>query len=94
MALLEDTTPFFGDFADDATLAGAPVRVIFDGAYAQALDIGASSPRVTLPTASVPPAWEDVALHILTGQGAGHYKVRNHEPDGTGVSVLVLEKTA
>ena len=94
MDLAEDTTQFFGAFADDALLAGVPVRVIYDGAYAQALDIGASSPRVTLPTASVPPAWEDEALQVLTGQGVGHYKVRNHEPDGTGVSVLVLECTA
>lgn len=88
----ENPALFFGAFADNASLAGAPVRVIYDGEYAEALGLGGAAIRVTLPSASVPAAWDGKPLQILTGQGAGNYTVRNHQPDGTGISVLDLER--
>lgn len=95
-----DDTPGFVQ----TNLAGVPVGGIFDSAYALA-DVGgagmaSTQPTFTLPTASVPPRVVDwftffseprqpvdlqVTIHRKT------YQVVAHEPDGTGVSVLMLE---
>lgn len=87
-----DLTPFFSgdEFAVDAVLAGTAVRGIFDGAYVSAgagLGMASSAPAFTLPTASVPGSAVGSALVI----GAAAYFVAEHQPDGTGVSVLHLE---
>lgn len=90
MAFTEDLTPFFAEFGDDATLAGAGVRVIFDGPGGNALGMGIEGPVVQIASADVPTAYRDAALVIAAGRGAGTYKVREHTPDGTGVSLLAL----
>ena len=86
----EDLSPFFSDFAEDASLAGVAVRVVMDLPGVAALDVITSEPSCTLPTASVPAAVVGQTLQVVTGASAGAYTVRQHLPDGTGISTLVL----
>jgi hypothetical protein len=89
MALLVENLPAFAaDFGDDGTLAGAPVRVIFDGPGVSADGVSATDPQVQLPTASVPADYYGAALVIPQGS----FTVREHLPDGTGWSLLLLSK--
>ena len=89
--MTEDFTVFFSadEFAVNATLAGAPVRGIFDDSYA-AEDLGgmvaASGPVFTLASSDVPAVVAGAALVV----GGVTYKVVEPMPGGTGVTVLRL----
>lgn len=90
----ENLGPFFSlnEFAVNGTLAGADVRGIFDQAYVAAgagMGMSSTVPTFTLPTASVPASPVGKLLVV----GSVTYAVAEHEPDGTGVSLLVLELT-
>lgn len=93
MAFEEDFSVFFGtdEFAIDVVIGGVPLRAIFDGAYDRALvgEIGmaSTSPVLRLPTASValPLSRAEVVINGTP------YRIAEHEPDGTGMSVLFLE---
>ena len=93
MAMVEDFTAFFqtSEFAVNATLAGLPVRAIFDAAYqlAEVSEIGmaTTAPVLTLPTASVPANVVGLAV-VVNGKS---FTVVAHEPDGTGISLLMLQ---
>jgi hypothetical protein len=96
MAFVENLVPFFStaEFAVDATLNGVAVRGIFDSAY-QLGDVGSSgmastAPVLTLATTDVPssPVGKSVVVNSIS------YVVSAHEPDGTGVSLLLLERAA
>lgn len=94
MAFTEDLTAFFStdEFASDATLGGVAVRGIFDKAY-QLADVGgagmtSTQPVFTLPSSSVPASVTGLPLVI----GGATYTVVLSEPDGTGVTQLLLEK--
>lgn len=87
----EDLSVFFDDLATTATLNGVAVQCYFDNAYALG-DVGmygvaSSQPTLTLPTASLPanPVGKSVVV-----QG-GNYTVALHQPNGTGISRLLLE---
>lgn len=92
MAFAEDLSIFIADFGDAGTLAGQPVRGIFDapaatpglGEFAAA----ASEPQYQLPTTSVPASPRGATLVVPQGS----FKVREHLPDGTGMSLLLLTK--
>lgn len=92
MAFSEDLALFTADFGVNGTLAGSAVRGIFDGpAVTQALGDGgatAAEPQYQLPTASVPANSYDAVLVIPQGT----FRVREHLPDGTGMSLLILTK--
>ena len=91
--LVDDLSPFFyaGEFAQAATLAGVAVQAIFDNANHNAsvgaYGMAATQPTLTLPTASVPtnPIGASVVIDSV------NYVVATHEPDGTGISRLLLE---
>lgn len=95
----EDLTPFFDTitgFGSVATVGGvAGVGVIFDNANALGnvglLGMAGSQPSITLPTTAVPASPLGSAVVITAGPGAGSYLVAATEPDGTGVTRLVLE---
>jgi hypothetical protein len=74
-----------------AVLNGSTVPAIFDNGYALAsagpLGMASSQPALDLPTASVPAS--PVGLPV-TVSGA-NYTIGAHEPDGTGMSRLMLE---
>ena len=93
----EDLTAYFdttSGFATPATVGGVSVSVIFDNASALggvgAYGMASTQPTITLPTASVPAT--PVGSSVVHG-GVG-YLVAAHEPDGTGVSRLLLESAA
>ena len=89
----ESLAPFFTEFADPATLGGRAVRGIFDNAYqlgSVGIGLSATQPTFTLPTASV--VGEAVGQSLVLGTVT--YVVAAHEPDGTGISRLLLERTA
>lgn len=88
-----------------ATLAGREVQGIFDAGYelGQVGLMGSASARVTLtlPTASVPTEIVDwfsffsapkLPVDLTCTVRGVRYQVKEHEPDGTGMSVLVLSK--
>lgn len=91
MALAEDLTLFFADFGVTATPSvGAPITVIFDQAYIASLGGAVSA---TGPVAKACGA--DVAAFVPNSTtmaiGGVTYTVRDIQPDGTGLSDIVLE---
>ena len=90
----EDLSPFFDTttgFAQLATVGGVAVGVIFDNGYALGnvgtLGMASSQPSITLKTSDVPISPVGTAVLI----GSASYLVAAHEPDGTGISRLLLE---
>lgn len=78
-----------------AVLAGgAPVSAIWDNGYTLGAvgvaGVATTSPTLTLPTASVP-AQPVGATAVVDGTA---YLVAEHQPDGSGVSRLLLEAAA
>lgn len=71
---------------------GSEVAGIFDQPYAQS-DIGSMGFESTRPTFKLPSNGipSDVVGRSVTVRGAS-YQVVSHEPDGTGMSTLVLEQ--
>jgi hypothetical protein len=102
MAFDEDLSVFFDtdELAVDATLDGVAVRVVFDRAY-QFGDVGgagmaSTQPVATIASSALPSSVEGKAL-VVSGSQPGFplslsFTVVTHEPDGTGVSQLFLEK--
>lgn len=91
---VEDFTPFLdttAGFAQLATVGGVEVAVIFDNGYALGnvgmLGMAGSQPSITLKTADVPTNPVGSAVTV----NATAYLVAAHEPDGTGLSRLLLE---
>ena len=85
----EDLAPFFADFGEDASLAGVSVRVIFDAPGGSSLGVGIEQPQVQIRTADVPAAYKDAEI-VLPARGT--FRVREHTPDGTGMSLLTLRE--
>jgi hypothetical protein len=94
MSLVEDFAAYLADFGQAATLDGVAVRCIFDNGFGVGsvgqLGMATSGPMLTLPTSSVP-AYPVGTSAVVSGTT---YTVAAHEPDGTGMSVLRLERTA
>ena len=94
MSLPEDLSVFFStaEFAESVTLNGQPAQAIFDNGFALGAvglaGMAGVQPTLTLPTASVPASPIGVAAVV----NATNYLVAAHEPDGTGVSRLLLER--
>ena len=86
---------FLADFGGDCQINGQAVRGVFDRHYVSAMPLSAaaglsaSSPALTLPTADLPV--EPVGA-IVSGLEGGSWRVAEHQPDGTGMSVLLLER--
>lgn len=89
MAFVEDLTLYFAEYGSDATLDGQAVRIVFDTPADLLLDQRAAQPQATLRTAQVPAQPFDKVL-VVPGQGS--FAVRDHVPDGTGMSVLILTR--
>jgi len=92
--LAEDLTLFLDvdlGFAQVVTLAGASVNAIFDNGYTLG-DVGLvgmadAKPSLTLATADVPASPYGATVVVASV----NYLVAAHEPDGTGLSKLLLE---
>lgn len=92
MPFAEDLTVFFADFGDNGTLAGQPVRGIYDAPFAVesmgAAGVLATEPSFRLASSSVPGNIFGAALVIPQGS----FTVREAHPDGTGLTTLLLSK--
>lgn len=91
---MNDLSAFFAPadgFTVEASLdGGLPIDVHFDDSYIDALGVGTSGPAATCKTSDVAAAALDSTLTI----GGTAYKVRSIEPDGAGVTVLRLHRSA
>ena len=81
----------------DITVNGQAVQGVFDNAHAlgavggfAGMGIATTQPRITCATAQVPA--NPVGQACVVGSAA--YVVAEHQPDGTGISVLILEVAA
>lgn len=91
MPFAENLSLFLRQYGVDGTLAGQPVRLIFDAPTGQELPgsgMLASVPQAQLPTAQVPADPSGAALVIPQGS----FTVQEHLPDGTGMSLLLLQR--
>lgn len=93
----EDAAAFFADFGQPATVGVQAVQGVFDNAHAlgavggfAGMGIATTQPRLTCATASLPANPVGQACTVASGS----YVVAEHQPDGTGISVLLLEVTA
>ena len=91
----EDLSPFFdvaGGFAQTASVGGSSFPVIFDKAYASALGnmVESTGPVCQAKTADVSTVVQGTSITIASVA----YKVREVQPDGTGVTILFLERAA
>lgn len=87
----EDLAPFFADFAVDATVAGQAVRGIFDNGFALgSVGVGMAGTQPSLQVRTADVAADPVGQAVTVNTVA--YNVAAHEPDGTGVSLLLLER--
>lgn len=96
MAFTEDLSAFFNpaEFADCATLAGRLVHGIFDRAY-QVADAGSPGvynlgPAFVLASSAVPSSPVGSALVVQNIR----YTVQEAQPDGTGITTLLLQAAA
>lgn len=87
MAFVEDRRAFFTDFGVPAVVGGVALTGIFDAAYADALGIGGSAPVLTIDTDATTPAYGAA----VTVAGVS-YTVAEIQPDGTGMTRLLLER--
>lgn len=87
----EDLSLFLADFGQPVTLLGRQVTAIFDNGYSLGTvgvtGMASTQPTLTLPTSDVPP---DPVGAVVVINGSS-YTIAAHEPDGTGISRLILE---
>lgn len=92
MAFAEPLDAFFADFGVTGTLAGgAAVTGIFDRDYMASLggQVSATGPAFGVKTSDV--AARGIAFGTAITIGGTAYTVRDTQPDGTGVTLLLLE---
>lgn len=90
MAMTEDLSVFFDqdDHAVAAVLDGTAISVIFENQYVEAFDgIATRQPVITAPSASFSAADTTSRLTVA----GSTYRVRSVQPDGTGISRVLLE---
>lgn len=87
MAFTEDFTPFFEDFAVSATLGASTFSVIFDRAHLESLGISATQPLLVAKTSDVSSANKGTSITV----NGTAYTVMDNQPDGTGMTTLLLE---
>lgn len=89
--LVEDHTAYLADFGVLVTLGAATVPAIFDNGYtlgaAGPFGMATTGPQLTCATAQIPA--DPVGLAVTVGGRS--YLVAEHQPDGTGMSTLILE---
>lgn len=83
-----NSAAFFSDFAIDLTVNGVAARGIFDDAYGSAFGgfVDGSGPMVRLPSSVSSMRGNPVVVSGTT------YTITSVEPDGTGITLLRLDK--
>jgi hypothetical protein len=94
MAFVEDFTVFFADFGVLATPSvGDPFTVIFDRAHIEAMggDISGTQPVALAVSADVASLVSRSTTLTIAGQAGITFTVTDLQPDGTGLTLLLLE---
>lgn len=86
MSFTENLDPFFADYGVAATVNGVQVIGIFDKAYQERFGVVSGTEPILIVQSTVSAA-EGQTVVI----GSSSYKVASIEPDGTGITVLVLK---
>ncbi|MEW6612702.1 MAG: hypothetical protein AB1409_08175 [Pseudomonadota bacterium] len=89
MDFAADLNLFVADFGINAVVGGVSVRGIFDNAFVEQLGVEGLRPTFTAPTASLPAVSHGTVVTI----NAVSYRSIGVQPDGTGVTLLILERT-
>lgn len=91
MAFTEDHTAFLGEdgFAVPASVGGSSVSVIFDHDYIDAQGVSGEHPIALCDDSDI----SSVSVGDAMAVNSGLYAVRSIEPDGTGMTILILEVT-
>lgn len=89
MAFTEDLDAFLStdDFAVTATLGASTFSVIFDRAHLESLGISTTQPVLVAKTSDVSSATRGTSITV----NGTAYTVMDNQPDGTGMSTLILE---
>lgn len=88
----EDLSVFFADFAESVSGVSGTFSAIFDAEYIGVGEVPVDSTQFRLTARSADITANEVGVgSTLTISGAD-YVVRSVQPDGTGVTVLVLEE--
>lgn len=86
----EDFDLFFNDFTTTVMIDGIEIDVIFSNEFVDAEGIATTAPHLYIETSEV----EDLELErkdeVLINESA--YSIKSIENDGTGMSVVFLEK--
>lgn len=91
MAFAETFSGYFADFGVDATIGAATVRGIFDADYGEGFGIvGGTQPVFRCASADVAAVSEGTAITI----NSVAYTARAVEPDGSGITLIRLEKAS
>ncbi len=89
MSPVADLPAMFPDFGIPAIVGGVALTALFDDEYAAALDaVAGSTPVLMVQTASVPA----VALGAAVVADSTNYTVVGIQPDGTGITRLILQE--
>jgi hypothetical protein len=86
--MIETFDTFMHDFAIPATVGGVSVRGIFDATYADPLGMAGNQPVLTVASEDLP----SVAVGQAVVLNATAYTVQAIEPDGTGITTLILRR--
>lgn len=89
MAFTEELAPLFTDFAAaSCTIGGVAVSAVFSNRSADALFAAGTEPFITVRSSDVAATARGAAV-VVNGTS---YTVAKIEPDGTGLSRVLLEK--
>jgi len=91
MTFVEDRAAFFTDFAVAVTVGGVSGVGIFDKQYASFDLANGNRPALTVMSSAFPSVIEGSAVTV-TGETATYTVAGSPQPDGTGMTVLMLEK--
>lgn len=91
----EDLSTFFADFGHTANFGAGDVLALFDDGFERssvgAFGMATSQPAITLPSAQVPANPVGVSVVVTVDGSAVPYVVADAQPDGTGITRLLLE---
>jgi len=85
----ENRAAFLADFGEDVTIGPAPARVIFYDAYVDALGVATTGPAALGFDLDLPAYTVNTTTLV---RNVVNYRIIDAQPDGTGVTLLRLEK--
>lgn len=92
MALTEDRSAYFQDFAVGVTIGTATgLRAIFDRDYIETAETSGEAPILTIQTSEIPSSTTEGTQVSIEGESQT-YRVVVVQSDGTGISRVVLEE--